>query len=245
MLPKFVNSMFLVFWLFFAQNVLADATPFKNKLTIHLELINSKKDTIQKVCLLQTNTGKKLDTICSCDGPTCVWFENNTVKVTRHIPENFKLLLWMGGKQYTSPYLNCRGIQTQIELKITDTEIIETTPFFRVPLKDYLLALVLTLFFELLTATAFFIKHQIKFKNLRIVLYCNLLTHPILWLTCAYFIGWGFNLILAEIVVVFVEGLLLYRFVDSKISFSKSLKLSAMINAASYIFGGILYLILT
>ena len=243
MLAKIKTTILFILLLLFSQNLLADATPFKRKLIINLDLQHSKKDSIQKVCLLLYPNYKNTDSICGCDGATCIWLDDKTISITRSVPEDFKLVFLIGGKQLISPILNEHDTGSLIELKITDTEIVETTPFFRVPWNDYFLALFLTLLMELLFASAFFIKHKIKFSNLYVVLVCNLITHPLLWLVCAYFIGWGFHLFLAEGVVLLIEALLFCWLMQPKMELQKALRLSALINAASYFLGGLLYLI--
>nr|WP_294936832.1 hypothetical protein [uncultured Flavobacterium sp.] len=238
---KIVLAFFLIIISY--QNLLADATPFKRRLIINLDLQNSKNDTIEKVCLLLYPNYKNTDSICGCEGSTCLWLYDKTLSISRHVPEKFKLVFTVGGKQLLSPLLNEYDTGSLIELKITDNEIIETTPFFRVPWNDYFLALFFTLFMELFFACAFFIKHKIKQNNLILIVVCNLITHPLLWLACAYFIGWGFRLFLAEGVVILIEASLFCWLMKPKMDLQKALRLSVIINAASYFLGGILYLI--
>lgn len=231
--------------LFFCQNMAADATPFKRKLIINLDLNNSKKDSIRKVCILYGPSFKITDTVCGCDGSDCLYLENKTIHIERSVPENFKLLFTFGNKTLISPTLNENDSDSLIELKIADTEITETTPFFRVPISNYILALFLTIIMELLFGFAFFLKHKINSKNILYILLVNLISHPALWLTCSYFIGWGINLLFAEIIVTLFEAILLTFLIKPKLNFQASLRLSCIINSASFIFGGILYLILS
>ncbi|MGX7667460.1 hypothetical protein [Flavobacterium pedocola] len=245
MFAKIKTTVLFIVLLFFSQNLLADATPFKRRLTINLDIQHSKKDAIQKVCILEHFEGKIKDSICGCHGSTCLVLEDKTISISRSVPEDFRLFFLIGGKQRISPVLNKTGSDSLIELKITDNEIIETTPFFRVPFDDYLLAFSLTILFELLFGCAFFIKHKIKLSNLKFILLCNLISHPLLWLSCSYLIGWDLFLIPAEGIVTLFEAVLLYWLIKPKLAFQTSFLLSVILNAASFIFGGILYLILS
>lgn len=229
------------------SKTLADATPFKLTEKIYLSYQTSRKLTFDSCGIIYWESEiKRYDTFFHCHGHQhCVVSEDeNYIKLTRGVPDSFRVLLFYKEKVLVSPLLKESGLNSCHKLLVTDTAVKDITPLFGVTYAKYLLALGITIFLELLVAFLFFLRDR-AFSKLRYIVYVNLLTHPLLWLVCTKLTGFFTGSIYGEPVVIVLEALLLKGFAIKEKSFLKLLGLSAIMNLVSFFIGGSLYFILT
>lgn len=229
------------------DKVFADATPFKDNEQIELVYKTSNKLILDSCGVIYRNfQTNQPDTFFNCNGAECIYvLDAKNIRLIRFIPDTSKIILCFKGKTLISPALKRNGPNSYHKLLITDTEIKDITPIFKTPYLNYFIALLTTILLELLIAFIYFWRHKIPFKNLKYVIYVNLLTHPILWLISANFTGFALGNLIGEPVVVLIEGLLLYKLINSSLTIGKSIWLSFLMNVVSFIFGGLIYFVVT
>lgn len=242
-----ITWLLLLITLFKCDKSFADAIPFKDKVQIDLSYKTSGKPLFDSCGVIYGNfQTNKLDTFFHCDGAACITTDGfYTIKLSRAIPDNFKIIFYYKDKILTSPSLYKNGVNSYHLLLITDSAVKDITPVFKTSYTNYLIAFLTTIILELLVGFLYFWRHKIGFAKLKYVVYINLLTHPLLWLASANFIGFFTGNIIGEPVVLVCEGLLLYKLLKPDLSISKSIWLSFQMNLISFILGGLIYLIAT
>ena len=236
-MTKLIRHICGLIFLLSTGTVYADATPFKNHLTIEIEFKNPS-DTLNDFYVFFFNTrANQIDTISECNNGEYRLFRNkNKFTLSRLIPIDFKVK----DKVFVSQSLNKSGSISYIQLQISDKGITDITLPFGVPLKDYLLAFFITLILEILTGLIYFKRKKISSINIWIIALCNLITHPLLWCTCAK-IGWYRGLVPGELVVVIFEAIFIWLFLSKHLTLRQCFRLSAYVNIVSLLLGGFLY----
>lgn len=242
-----ILKLLLFILIFNYDRAFADATPFKDKEQIVLKYKTSKTLQFDSCGIIYRNyQTNHLDTFFHCDGAECVVVtDKNNIRLIRPIPDTFKVVFYYGDKVLTSPPLEHNGLSSYHQLLITDVEVKDITPIFKTSYLNYFIALLTTILLELLIAFIYFWRRKIPFKNLAYIIYVNLLTHPILWLISANFTGFTMGNLIGEPLVVIIEGLLLYKLINSNLTIRKSIWLSFQMNIVSFVLGGLIYFIAT
>ena len=236
---------FTIFVLIFNNyKAFADATPFKN--VCHIDIAYRTSKTFDSCGIIYRNIEtQSLDTFFNCKGYECVYVPDvNHIRLIRFVPDSFKVLFYFKDKILTSPML-IKESNSYHRLLISDTDIKEITPIFKVPYLDYFIALTTTIILELLVVLVYFKRHKIDLSNLRFIIYCNLLTHPILWLISANIIGFSYGNLIGEPIVLIFEALYIRQFIRPNLTTRKSLWLSFQMNIVSFLLGGLVYLLAT
>jgi hypothetical protein len=229
-----------------SENAFADATPFKPNEQIDIIYKTSIELQYDSCGIIYRNyKTNQLDTFFHCEGGECIGADMNNIKLTRAVPENFRVIIYFKNKILTSPQLNENGLNSYHQLLITDTGIKDITPIFKTPYSNYFIALLITILLELFVAAGYFWRHKIQLSNLRYIVYFNLLTHPILWIVSANVTGFAIGNLIGEPIVLIIEALLLHKFINSKLTIGKSYWLSFQMNLVSFILGGFLYFLIT
>lgn len=221
----------------------ADALPFKSN--EHIEVEYENIDTLQLVkigCIYEDDSVN--DTIYDCEGSKCFYYDGfRFLKMTRFVPNSFKIIFHFKDRVLVSPVLYDNGNTSFHKLKVRQNGVENITPIFGTSLRNYFLAFFSTLFIELLMAFSYFKKNKMDLSNVKYVVLINSISHPILWLISANYIGFSAGNLFGEPVVLVLEALLLLKLISPKISRTKAFYLSLLMNSMSFIIGGILYLI--
>lgn len=243
-----VAKLFILFAIFLSRTdqLKADATPFKLTERIHLSYQTSKKLNFDSCGIVYWNIEQsKYDTFFNCKGFHCVSSENaNFIKLSRGVPDSFRVLLIYKERTMLSPLLKESGINSYHRLLVTDTEVKNITPVFGVKYAKYILALSITIVLEVLVYLLIFIKEK-PFVKLKYIVVMNLITHPILWLVCTQLTGFFNGSIYGEPIVILVEALFLKGFAFKQKPFLRLLFVSILLNLVSFVFGGTLYFIIS
>lgn len=237
------NLLLQILLIFNVNIVIADALPFKNKGQIEVEYENIDTLQLVKIGYIYEN-GNVKDTIYDCEGSHCFYYDSfGFLKITRYVPDSFKIIFHFKDKVLISPVLYENGNASFHKLKVSLNGIEDITPIFGTTYKNYFIAFFCTIFLELLMAFSYFTKKKIDFKNLQFIVLINCITHPILWLISANYIGFSAGNLFGEPLVFILEAFLIYSLFQPKISKGDSLYLSLLMNLISFFIGGILYFI--
>ena len=112
----------------------------------------------------------------------------------------------------------------------------------------FVLAFGITIFLEMVTATAFCLILKLKLKILLSVLLGNFLTLPFVWFVfplISSIIPWLLILVISEVFAVIVETFVIFLLNRKRITFIKSLILGILMNALSLVVGGYVLQLLT
>lgn len=146
--------------------------------------------------------------------------------------------------------MKCKALFFILPIVLTSTafadmappESFAGTPFTLEISPNFLIALIITLGLELLTAFIFLIVKKISKKVLISVLLVNMISLPILWSSLNLFhISNLVPLIIGEILVVLFEAFLIQRLNKKVISFYQTTILSLTMNILSFTGGIILW----
>jgi hypothetical protein len=238
-----IYKLLLLFLVLNYDKAFADAIPFKDNERIDISYKTSDKLQFDSCGIIYRNYQTNLlDTFFHCDGAECIAIADmNKVRLIRLVPDTFKVIFYFKNRILTSPTLKQNGLNSYHQLLITNSGIKDITPIFKTPYSNYFIALFVTILIELLIALFYFRWHKIQLSNIKYIVYFNLLTHPVLWVISANVTGFAIGNLIGEPLVLIIEALLLYRFLNSKLTFGKSLWLSFQMNLASFILGGFIY----
>lgn len=223
----------------------ADATPFKSTARVEFCFQKGKPFLADSIGIIVANAATgTADTIFDCKDWYCVHLNSqDELKLTRSVPDSFRVILISDGKATLSPLLYENGLSSYYRLKVTDEGIFDITPLFRTPYRNYFLALAVTILLELLVAWRYFSRRRIPLRMLSNIILVNLISHPILWLISANFTGFAWGNLVGEPMVVFAEATLLYFLISKRLSLKQCFWLSLFMNLLSFFVGGLLYLI--
>jgi hypothetical protein len=125
----------------------------------------------------------------------------------------------------------------------------EVTPFVKGNsarnFRDFVIALIITLILETLTALIFVSIAKIPKKILLSVLFANLISLPIVWFVFPMFIKLPLTIVLGEIFAFIFEAYFIFLLNKKLITLKKSFIMSILMNLASLIIGGFFFLFMT
>ncbi len=171
-----ILKLLLFVLVFHGDKAFADATPFNDNERIDLSYETTNKQLFDSCGIIyrnyQTNT---LDTFFHSDGGKCITVADiNGIRLIRLVPDSFKIISYYKNKVLTSPVLHQNGLSSYHHLLVTDTAIKDITPVFGILYTNYFIALLTTIFLELIVAFVYFRRHKILLKNLTYIVYINL-----------------------------------------------------------------------
>jgi hypothetical protein len=105
---------------------------------------------------------------------------------------------------------------------------------------NYPSALLGTILIESLIALIYFRRRGVPLGKVHSIVTANLISHPILWASCVYLIGFGWGLVLGEIGITIFEGWWIWLFLKEFLSRQQCFKLSMLMNVLSFVLGGII-----
>lgn len=226
------------------DDAFADASPFKS--VARIDLVYDVPDTagLLSCCVVFRNADGAEDTACGCNGAVCVAaFSRERVKMIRSVPDRFRLILTYSTGNVVTPELKENGMNSYHKLLIANGKAEDITPAFNTSYSNYGIAFAATLILELIVAGIFFLFNKVPGRYLWIIGLVNIISHPVLWLSSSYIDGFGTSLIWLEGIVTAAEGYAILKLLNGRLSLFKSFLLSIMMNAVSFVIGGIIYLI--
>ena len=243
-----MNKPLIIFFLaqlLFVQSIFADAMPFKTKAQIDISFANENilPDSCGIICEnLQTHV---IDTFFNCQGITCISVNSHNLRLTRVIPNNFRVIFCFKEKFLTSPLLSNNDFSSYHHLLISEKDVEDITPIFKTSYSNYVALLLITILLELVVAFFFFRRYKIPMVSLKYVVYGNLITHPLLWIVAANFSGFMLGMLIGEPLVFIVEALFLKMFLKHKLKTKDLYWLSFLMNAVSFFLGSLVYFLIS
>ena len=177
--------------------------------------------------------------------------QNSSCHFNYYIPSEFILEAYLPSqdKIFFSAPVKRENFRSSFEANLHENGTIvvqETTKFSRtnagLNIRDFIVALVLTLVLETLTALIFVTSAKISKKVLVYVAIANLISLPIVWFVFPRFVKLPFTIPLAEIFAFVFEAYFIYLLNKKLITLKKSFILSLIMNLASFFIGGAIFL---
>jgi hypothetical protein len=164
---------------------------------------------------------------------------------TYMLPEEYRLAIYLPGEQrvYVSDVTQRKNFRSSCSVELLSGGGMKITEYRDNFVMDLLffVALVSTLFLELLTAAVFVFVTKSRWRLLIYVAAANIISLPVVWfLFPALALSLMLILILAELFAVLFEASVLHLF--GKLSPKRALLLSVLMNAASFLLGGLVIL---
>lgn len=184
-------------------------------------------------------------------GGECVHSE---CKFNYFLPDEFKLAVYLPSQDqvFVSDLVTKKNFEAFYQANLLPDRSItikDITPFSQSSawskIKTFFFALILTLFFELLATLVFVLISKDSKKILFWVFLANLISLPLVWFVFPLLKNFGWVILLAEIFAFLFEAGFIHLFNKKTFSFRKSLLLSLVINLASFLIGGFIYMFVT
>jgi len=107
--------------------------------------------------------------------------------------------------------------------------------------KLYFISLFLTIIIELLIGIQYYQSWDVPNEKLKLIVYCNLITHPLFWII-GELINWnGMFVMWGEISIVFIEFIFLNRYLNKMVPGERIFILSVVMNLISALIGSFIY----
>jgi hypothetical protein len=168
-----------------------------------------------------------------------------------HPPAQFKLAVYLPGldKVFISDEISRTNFYSNYRAELApdgSVRIRETTPFFRKDIiSAFVKALVITLVLETLVALIFLSLARLPKRILRSVLLANAVSLPIVWFLFPLVLRTPSVILFAEIFAIAFEACFIRLLDRDAIAFRKAVSLSVMMNLASLVAGGFLFLLIS
>ncbi len=174
--------------------------------------------------------------------------QNGNCHFNYFLPSEFRLAVYLPSqdKVYLSAEVTRENFRSTFEANLLsdgNINLQETTPFAQSNsaknIRNFFIALILTLIIELLVALIYVSSTKISKKVLISVLVANVISLPIVWFV------FPLAILLGEIFAFAFEGYFIHLLNRDIISLKKSFILSILMNLASLIIGGFIFLFLS
>jgi hypothetical protein len=166
-------------------------------------------------------------------------------------PSEFKLAVYIPSldKVFISNKISRTNFNSNYEAILNSdgsAKISETTPLVRKDnVSSFIKALIITLIIELLVALVYVSRTKLSKKILISVLVGSLITLPIVWFIFPLIKIIPLVILLSEIFAIVFEAYFIYYLNKQAITLKKSFVLSTIMNLASLIIGGFIFLVLS
>lgn len=180
--------------------------------------------------------------------------QNSNCHFNYFLPSQFRLAVYLPSqdKVYLSAEVTRENFRSTFEANLLsdgNINLQETTPFtqsnFARNIRNFFFALILTLILELIVALIFLSIAKISKKVLISVLVANIISLPIVWFVFPLLKIIPLAILLGEIFAFVFEGYFIHLLNKEIISLKKSFILSILMNLASLIISGFIFLYLT
>jgi len=217
--------------------VSADALP---KRVEKIELTYNTSTDLELDSASVMYVGNESDSLTRYSEPTIQLRDKHRLRIGRMEDRNFKVFLYFTGRVCSSPVLSYDD-GPYYHLEINDKEVLEIQPFFKFSyLINYFIALLITILVECGAASLFFLGFKVPMRNLKIIVFASLISHPVLWTVCVNFFKGNEAFLVGEFFVIIFEAIFLRRFIEPAISPNKANSMSILINLTSLILGSFL-----
>jgi hypothetical protein len=207
-----------------------------------------KNENYKFLLLEKTEIKNKYDTITAPKSTSDYWLKTTLdsndgiyfLNLRNRDLKPFKVIIYYKNRYIESGFIHHYNSNYLYKLKIEENKLKNISPLFYCNWNVYLTFLLGTLFVELLVGLLIYRIHKLKiskYKFILILLLINLITHPMLWYFYSHF---PLNILFLELCVVIIELALLSLIL--KLTLTKSLIISAMLNFSSFVVGGFLKL---
>jgi len=180
--------------------------------------------------------------------------KNGNCHFNYFLPSEFRLAVYLPSqdKVYLSAEVTRENFRSTFEANLLSDGSItlqETTPFVQSNsaknIRSFFIALILTLILELLVALIYISSTKISKKVLFSVLIANIISLPIVWFVFPLLKITLLAILLGEIFAFVFEGYFLHLLNKDILPLKKSFVLSILMNLASLIIGGFIFLFLS
>lgn len=164
------------------------------------------------------------------------------------LPSSFKLAVYIPSldKVFITNEVSRTNFNSEYDAELSSSGsavIRETTPLVRKDnITSFVKALIITLILELLTALIFVLASKLTKKMLITVFVANIISLPIVWFFFPLIKLVPLVILLSEIFAVVFEMYFIYLIHKKTISLKKSFILSILMNLASFVLGGLIFL---
>lgn len=180
--------------------------------------------------------------------------QNGNCHFNYFLPSEFRLAVYLPSqdKVYLSAEVTRENFRSTFEANLLsdgNINLQETTPFIQSNsaknIKTFFIALILTLILELIVALIYVSSTKISKKVLISVLIANVISLPIVWFIFPLLKIIPLAILLGEIFAFVFEGYFIHLLNKDVLTLKKSFVLSILMNLASLIIGGFIFLFLS
>ena len=186
--------------------------------------------------------------------------QNGNCHFNYFLPSEFRLAVYLPSqdKVYLSAEVTRENFRSTFEANLLsdgNINLQETTPFIQSNsaenIKIFFIALILTLILELIVALIYVSSTKISKKVLISVLVANVISLPIVWFVFPFLLKiillaiFLLAMLLGEIFAFVFEGYFIHLLNKDVLTLKKSFVLSILMNLASLIIGGFIFLVLS
>lgn len=177
--------------------------------------------------------------------------QNSNCHFNYFLPSEFRLAVYLPsqGKVFLSAKVTRENFRSTFEANLLPDGTInlqETTSFiqsnFAESIRNFIIALVLTLILEIITALIFVSIAKIPKKVLVSVIIANIISLPIVWFVFPLIKNIPLAILLGEIFAFVFEAYFIYSLNRQIITLKKSFVLSLIMNLVSLLIGGFIFL---